>query len=88
MEILNILFDKTFTFVLFVFYIKGDQKNLTDQILFSLYLKFWWSDLQNLGVYPHNTPLIMGDWHTNFEDKSKTKFDLLGFFVSPFTSSQ
>jgi hypothetical protein len=28
------------------------KKNLTDQILYSLYLKFWWSDLQNVGVYP------------------------------------
>ena len=36
---------------------------------------------------PHNTPLIMGDRHQNFEDSStgaqdikKTKFELLGFF--------
>jgi hypothetical protein len=36
---------------------------------------------------PHNTPLIMGDRHQNFEDPStgaqdirKTKFDLLGLF--------
>jgi hypothetical protein len=41
---------------------------------------------------PHNTPLIMGDRHKNFEDPStwslgrdirKTKFDLLGFFEHP-----
>ena len=35
-------------------YIKGDQKKITDEILFSLYLKFRWSDLQNFGISPHN----------------------------------
>jgi hypothetical protein len=28
------------------------KKNLTDQNLFSLYLEFGWSDLQNFGLYP------------------------------------
>ena len=65
------------------------EKNLTDQILFSLHLESRWSDLQHFGV--HNTPIFMGDRHTNFEYPitwtwyiSKTKFDLLGFFPSPF----
>ena len=67
------------------------KKNLTDQILFSLYLGSWWSDLQNSCLFPHSKGGIVGGRHQHFEDPitwtrdiRKTKFDPLGVFLSPF----
>jgi hypothetical protein len=64
------------------------KKNLTDHILFSLYLEFYSSDLQNFGAYPHNDPIIMGDRHKSFEDPMnttrdirRTNYHLLGFYL-------